>query len=59
MLLILEHLLRKGKFLVFKKDEENIYQLVISFPLEYNSYDYQGIVEGIKIIIESKQVTSE
>lgn len=41
----------------FKKDEENIYQLVISFPLEYNSYDYQGIIEGIKISIESKQVT--
>lgn len=43
----------------FKKDEENIYQLAVSFPLEYNSYDYQGIIEGIKIIIESKQVTSE
>lgn len=43
----------------YKKDEENIYQLVISFPLEYSSYDYEGIVEGIKINIESKQIISE
>ena len=40
----------------FKKDEKNDYQLVISFPKEYDSFEYQGIVEGIKIVIESRQV---
>ncbi len=43
----------------FKKDEKNDYQLVISFPKEYDSFEYQGIVEGIKIVIESKQVIDE
>ena len=49
MLHILEHLVQK----------KNDYQLVISFPKEYDSFEYQGIVEGIKIVIESKQVIDE
>ena len=32
---------------------------MISFPKEYDSFEYQGIVEGIKIVIESKQVIDE
>ena len=40
----------------FKKDEKNDYELVISFPKDYDSFEYQGIVEGIKIVIESRQV---
>ena len=40
----------------FDEDEYNDYQLVISFPSEYDSVDYQDIVEGIFIVIDSKQI---
>ena len=43
----------------FTKDEENIYTLVITFPQEYDSFNYQDIVEGITINIDSKQVIEE
>lgn len=43
----------------YEDDEQNDYQLVISFPSTYDSIDYQDIVEGINIIIESQQVIEE
>lgn len=43
----------------FTTDEENIYHLVITFPKEYDSFEYQDIVEGVTINIESKQIIEE
>lgn len=40
----------------FTKDEENIYHLVVTFPKEYDSFEYQDIIEGITICIDSKQI---
>lgn len=40
----------------FDKDEENIYHLVVTFPKEYDSFEYQDIIEGVTICIESKQI---
>ncbi len=40
----------------FEKDEENIYHLVVTFPQEYDSFEYQDIIEGVTIYIESKQI---
>lgn len=36
----------------------NIYQLVVQFPENYNSENYQDIIELIEITVEGKQVTS-
>lgn len=36
---------------------ENIYYLVVDFPSQYNSEDYQNIVEGIEISVKSHQIT--
>lgn len=38
------------------QEKTNIYQLVIYFPAEYNTIDYQDIIEGIEISVNSKQV---
>ena len=35
---------------------ENIYYLVIRFPAKYNTEDYQNIIEGIEISVESHQI---
>lgn len=43
----------------FDKDEENIYHLVVTFPKEYDSFEYQDIIEGVTICIESKQIIDE
>lgn len=43
----------------FNKDEENIYHLVVTFPKEYDSFEYQDIIEGVTICIESKQIIDE
>ena len=40
----------------YDKDEENIYHLVVNFPKEYDSFEYQDIIEGVTICIESKQI---
>lgn len=42
-----------------QKDESNFYQLTIVFPKEYDDFEYQGIIEGIFITIESKQIIEE
>ena len=40
----------------FREDETNIYQLVVHFPQEYNTINYQDIIEGIDITVNSKQI---
>ena len=40
----------------FAKEEVNIYQLVLNFPKKYNNINYQDIIEGIEISVNSKQV---
>lgn len=34
----------------------NTYQLVVTFPAEYNTINYKDIIEGIEITVESKQI---
>lgn len=36
----------------------NVYQLVVSFPKEYNSENYQDIIEMIEITVDGKQLIS-
>ena len=43
----------------FETDEINTYRLEVKFPMEYNSVEYQGIIEGIIITVKSKQVIEE
>jgi len=40
----------------FKANEMNEYELHINFPKEYISFDYQGIIESIEIIVVSSQI---
>ena len=42
----------------YTADEEHTYQLVVYFPKIYNGNEYQDIVEGVFINIDSKQVIS-
>ena len=39
-----------------EKDESNIYQLVVEFPKQYNTTDYQDSGEAIIINVDSKQI---
>lgn len=39
--------------------EKNVYQLVVYFPQEYNTENYQDIIESIEININAKQVIEE
>ena len=40
----------------YEKDESNVYQLVVEFPKQYNTTDYQDIIEAIIINVDSKQI---
>ena len=40
----------------YTSDETDIYQLYIYYPTEYDTYEYQNMVENISINIDSKQV---
>lgn len=44
------------QYFTYTYDETNTYTLLIYFPTTYLNHIYQDIVEGIFIIIESKQV---
>lgn len=44
------------EYLGYEKDEENIYTLEILFSKDYDSYQYQDIVEGIFLDIDAKQI---
>ncbi len=43
----------------FETNQTYSYQLVIYFPLDYMSYNYQDIVESIEIVVDSKQILEE
>ena len=45
-------------YLKYTEPTTNIYKLVIYFPANYNTENYQDIIEGLEILVESKQVTS-
>ena len=40
----------------YTADESNTYTLVIYFPVQYISRDYQDIIESISVVVDSKQV---
>ena len=40
----------------YKNNQTDLYQLYIYYPNEYDSYEFQNIVENINITIESKQI---
>lgn len=40
----------------YKNDQTNIYELVVYLPAQYNTENYQDIIEMIEININSKQV---
>jgi len=40
----------------FKNNQTDLYQLYIYYPTDYDSYEFQNIVENINITIESKQM---
>ncbi len=44
--------------LYYKEPKTNIYQLVIHFPENYNTTNYQNIIEALEIQVDSHQVTS-
>lgn len=41
----------------YKEPKTNTYQLVIHFPANYNTINYQNIIEAIEINVNSHQVT--
>lgn len=40
----------------YTQEQTNVYQLVINFPAKYNTIDYQDVIEGIEISVNSRQV---
>lgn len=40
----------------YTQNEQNTYKLEIRFPKEYNSVEYQGIIEALEIKVNSEQV---
>lgn len=42
----------------YKEPKTNQYSLVIYFPINYNTTNYQDIIELLEITVESRQVTS-
>ena len=40
----------------FEQDETNTYKLQVKFPPEYNSVEYQGIIEALEITVDSQQI---
>ena len=45
--------------LPFNEDKINKYKLVVKFPKIYDSFEYQNIVEGVIIIVDSRQKITE
>ena len=42
----------------YREPKTNTYQLVIHFPENYNTTNYQNIIEALEINVNSHQVTS-
>ena len=47
----------KQEELLFEEPKTNIYSLVVHFPSNYNTVDYQEIIEMLEITVESRQLT--
>lgn len=45
--------------LQYTKTETNLYQLVVYFPEDYNTGEYQDVIEAIEITINSNQILEE
>lgn len=41
---------------LYSEEKTNIYQLVIHFPKKYNTINYQDIIDGIEITVDSRQI---
>ena len=46
----------EGETLKYNKPTTNIYQLVVNFPENYNTEEYQDIIEAIEIVVQGKQI---
>ena len=44
--------------LYYKEPKTKIYELVIHFPENYNTINYQNIIEALEMQVDSHQVTS-
>lgn len=40
----------------YEKNQINYYTLSVKFPIQYNDFNYQDIIESVEIIIKSEQV---
>lgn len=47
----------KTEALYYKEPKTNVYQLVIHFPANYNTVEYQDIIEMLEITVDSRQLT--
>ncbi|OKZ56412.1 MAG: hypothetical protein BHV99_05550 [Clostridium sp. 26_21] len=44
--------------LYYKQPKTNLYQLIVSFPENYNTTNYQNILDVLEINVDSQQMTS-
>lgn len=44
--------------LYYRTPQTNTYQLIVHFPENYNTQDYQNIIEALEITVDSHQITS-
>ena len=47
----------KTEELYYQEPKTNVYQLVIHFPANYNTVEYQDIIEMLEITVDSRQLT--
>ena len=45
--------------LPYKEGKTNLYQLVIHFPKQYDTENYQNIIELIEITVNAHQITGK
>ena len=48
----------KSQQLSYKEAKTNQYELVVYFPVNYNTTNYQDIIEMLEITVDSRQVTT-
>ena len=53
------HISTLTKTFGYKQDETNIYYLVVYLPKQYDSIDYQNVIESMEIIVNSRQITND
>ena len=55
---IFKYITATGDSFGFNENEEDFYQIEIKFPEEYNSSEYEGMVEYLQLTVYSTQKTS-